>query len=164
MATDTKTLPLLIALGGLLIGTIFLLLGWWLRQDPHELRNRGVTVKATILKKIRKADDQAWGGLENYYIQCQFADAEGKPREVEIKVQSKAWRMLKEGGVVSLTWLPGDISSISYGSKLSLRIKAGVGWTLVGLGIVALVIFPFNGIREFLKAGKPPANSAETPP
>ncbi len=164
MTTETKTLPLLIALGGLLIGTIFLLLGWWLRQDPHNLRQRGVTVQATILKKIRKADDQSWGGLENYYLQCHFADAKGKPHEAEIKVQSKAWRMLKEGGVVSLTWLPGDISSISYGSKLSLRIKAGVGWTLFGLGIVALVIFPFNGIREFLKGGSPPANSAETPP
>src|SRR5688572_16738761 len=164
MATETKTLPLLIALGGLLIGTIFLLLGWWLRQDPNDLRQRGVTVKATILKKFRKAGDQSWGGLENYYLQCQFVEAEGKPRDVEIKVQSKAWRMLKEGGVVSLTWLPGNLASIRYGSKLSLQIKAGVGWTLVGLGIVALVIFPFNGIREFLKADKPLANSADTPP
>jgi hypothetical protein len=164
MATDSKKLPLLIALGGLVIGTIFLLLGWWLRQDPHGLRTRGVTVEAQINRKFRKADDSAWGGLENYYLQCEFADAEGNPRSVEIKVQSKAWRMLKEGGKVSLTWLPGDINSISYGSGLSLRIKAGVGWALVGLGIAALIIFPFNGIREFLKAGKPPANSAQTPP
>jgi hypothetical protein len=163
MATDTKTLPLFIALGGLLIGTIFVLVGWWLRQDPHDLRKHGVTLKAVILKKLRKADDHSWGGLENYYLQCQFMDAEGKPREVEIKVQSKAWRMLKEGGVVSLTWLSGDIGSIRYGSRLSLRIKAGVGWTLFGLGIVALVIFPFNGIRAFLKAGKPPSNAEISP-
>ena len=164
MATDSKSLPLLIAFGGLVIGTIFILVGWWLRQDPNGLRQRGVTVKATIQKKIRKAGDNSWGGLENYYLQCQFTDGEGKAREADIKVQSKAWRMLKEGGVVSLTWLPGEIGSIRYGSKLSLRIKAGVGWTLFGLGIIALVVFPFSGIREFLKASQTPASNAKTPP
>jgi hypothetical protein len=161
MPADSKTLPLLIALGGLLIGTIFVLVGWWLRQDPNDLRKHGVTVKATIQKKIRKADDHSWGGLENYYLQCQFTDGQGKVRDIESKVQSKAWRLLNEGSVVSLTWLPGDLASIRYGSKSSLRIKAGAGWVIFGLGVVALVIFPFNGIREFLKAGSPSPVLAE---
>ena len=93
----SKSLLLVVALGGLFYGAIFLYVGWRLWREGRELRSAGVTANAKVLKKYRKSEDRSWGGLENYYVLCGFQDEAGIAREVEVKLPSKLWRWLHEG-------------------------------------------------------------------
>jgi hypothetical protein len=151
MATLPKAFNLLFGAGGLAFGVLFIFIGLYLWRDGRELRKNGVTITATVQKKLRKADDKSWGGIENYYIQCSFADTNGATNQVEMKVQSKVWRQLDEGGIVKLTWLPGDTQSVKMGPLWGRKIRGIVGLVMVAFGGIAAIAFPIGGVVSYLR-------------
>jgi hypothetical protein len=152
--TNSKTLHWLIAGGGLLFGCLFLFLGWRLWSNGRELRRSGVSVSATVQKKFRKAEDRSWGGLENYYVRCTFTDINGQAHETEVKVPSKLWRQLREGGTVEMTYLPGQIKAAQAGPRWGWQVRGVLGIGLMLLGLAALIMFPFGILREMLQSAR----------
>jgi hypothetical protein len=148
---ESRFLPLLLGAGGLLLAGLFIVIGCYLWRDGRELRRIGQTVKATVRKKFRKADDRSWGGFENYYILCSLGDVEGPSHVIELKVQSKVWRSLREGGSVALTWLPGKLDSIKMGPLWGRRLRGAVGAAMIGFGTVAAIAFPVGGLLDFFR-------------
>jgi hypothetical protein len=152
--TDSKTLHLLIASGGLLFGVLFLFLGWRLWSNGRELRSTGISTGATITKKFRKAEDRSWGGLENYYVRCAFKDSEGQAQETEVKLPSKLWRQLREGGTLELTSRPGQVNAAQAGPRWGWQVRGVLGIGLMLFGLAALVVFPLGVLRELLQSAQ----------
>ncbi len=148
--TDSITLPLLIASGGLLFGCLFLFLGWRLWSNGRDLRSDGISTNATITKKFRKAEDGSWGGLENYYVRCTFTDTSGQAHESDVKVPSKLWRQLREGGTLAITHLPGNMETMQAGPRWGWQVRGVLGIGLMLFGLAALVVFPLGILRELL--------------
>lgn len=148
-----KDIVLLIAAGGLLFSLMFIFLGRYLWIEGREMRGAGVTVTATVLKKLRHPEDRSWGGLENYYVRCSFNDAVGKAHEVELKVQSKLWRQTREGGTLWLTYMNGQPETARVGPRLGWQIRGIVGTIIMAFGIVALLVIPFAAFREWINIG-----------
>lgn len=149
--TDSKTLPLLIACGGLFFGALFLYVGWRLWSNGRELRSHAISTSATITKKLRKAEDRSWGGLENYYLRCAFTDANGQAHETEVKVPSKLWRQVREGGTLTITYMPGRVETVQAGPRWGWQVRGVLGIGLMLLGMAALVMFPLGILREMLQ-------------
>ncbi|HEX8235967.1 MAG TPA: hypothetical protein VF600_08420 [Abditibacteriaceae bacterium] len=149
---NSKPLLLLIACGGLFFGALFLYIGWRLWSNGRELRSTGISTHATVQKKFRKAADRSWGGLENYYVRCAFQDANGQAHETEIKVPSKLWRQLREGGTLAITYLPGHVEMAQAGPRWGWQVRGVLGIGLMLLGLAALVVFPLGILREMLQS------------
>ncbi|MCI0539366.1 MAG: hypothetical protein L0Z50_29510 [Verrucomicrobiales bacterium] len=149
----SRFLPLLIGSGGLLLGALFVVIGSHLWRDGRELRRLGKTVRATVQMKFCKEDDRSWAGFENYYLRCILPGTNGQMHLLELKVKSKVWRGLKEGGSVALTWLPGRLDSTKIGPLWGRRLRGFVGATMIGFGAVAAMIFPIGGLLEFFRGG-----------
>ena len=149
MTQDSRTFAYLIALAGVGFGTLFIFLGLYLWREGKEVRQTGVTVNAAILKKLRKAEGASWGGLENYFIRCSYLDAATQSREeVELKVQSKVWRSLDEGGTVKLTVIPGRPDTIRMGPLWGRKARAGIGVVMMLFGAAAILVFPFAALNH----------------
>jgi hypothetical protein len=146
-----RFLALLIGAGGLLLGALFIVIGSYLWRDGRELRRLGETVRANVQKKFRKEDDRSWAGLENHYLRCSLPGTNGQTHILELKVQSKVWHGLKEGGSVALTWLPGRLDSIKMGPLWGRRLRGLLGAIMIGFGAVATIMFPIGGLLEFLR-------------
>ena len=149
---DSKTLHLLIAGGGLLFGVLFLFVGWRLWSNGRELRSAGISTTATVQMKFRKAEDRSWGGLENYYIRCTFTDTNGQAHESDVKVQSKLWRQLREGGTLAITYLPGRTEMAQAGPRWGWQVRGVLGIGVMLLGLAALIVFPLGILREMLQS------------
>ena len=150
MANTSKSLLLAVAGGGIFFGALFLFIGWRLWREGRELRSAGVSTDATILKKFRKPEDGSWGGLENYYVRCAWQDAAGATHEIEVKVQSKLWRQLSEGGSVAITYLPGQVETARAGPRWGWKLRGAVGIVIMIFGVIAIIVFPFSALRALL--------------
>ena len=119
---------LLLACVGIAVGTLFCLGGLYLWRGGRQMRNEGITVEATISKKFRKGS-----GLENYYAVFQFTDEQGKRQSIELKVHSRAWRSMDEGGTEQITYLPGRPETADYGPRWGKQI---LGWVFLFFSFV----------------------------
>jgi hypothetical protein len=145
---EGRGFALLIALGGIAFGALFIAIGWYLWREGRELRRTGVTVTATVLKKFRQAEGATWGGLEDYHVRCTFTDpGTGKVQERDLKVQSKLWRQLREGGALPLTLIPTQPETVRPGPKLGWKIRGIAGFVMLAVGVAAVTIFPFAALR-----------------
>ncbi|MEO5961498.1 MAG: DUF3592 domain-containing protein [Opitutaceae bacterium] len=146
---EGRGFALLIALGGVAFGALFIAVGWYLWREGRELRRTGVTANATVQKKFRQAEGATWGGLEDYHVRCTFSDSStGKVHERDLKVQSKLWRQLRDGGSLLLTFLPGQPETARPGPKLGWKIRGFVGLAMLVVGAAAILIFPFAALRD----------------
>lgn len=152
--TDSKAFPVLIGIGGVAFGILFLFLGRALWAGGRELRRQGTSTHADVVRKWRKADDASWGGMENCYIQCRYTNATGSLEEIELKVQSRAWRQISEGGRVWLSYIPGRPQSVVLGPFWAQKLRGLVGIVLMLAGTAALVVFPWQAVREVLLASR----------
>lgn len=134
-----------------MFGVLFLFLGWRLWSNGRELRSNGISTGATISKKFRKAEDRSWGGLENFYVRCVFQDENRQAHETEVKVPSKLWRQLREGGTLTITYLPERIETVQAGPRWGWQVRGVLGIGLMLFGLVALIVFPFGILREMLQ-------------
>lgn len=151
MAESSPYLPLLIAAGATIIGIIFFFVGRSLRQDERNLSHGLATVRAIIAKKYRKRGARTWGGLENYFIIARFTDSSGNPHEVELQVASRAWRMLREGGGVSLNHPPSQSTQVRFSSAFAYQMRRGLGSVLMTGGIAEALFFVGGCLFEFLR-------------
>jgi len=142
----SRELLLIVGLGGVFFGALFLFVGWRLWREGRELRSAGISTQAKILKKFRKSEDRSWGGLENYYVLCGFEDETGLAREVEIKVPSKGWRWLREGSTLPVTFVPGQIETARAGARWGWKLRGAIGIIVMLYGLAALVVFPLGAI------------------
>jgi hypothetical protein len=147
-----KFLPYLIAAGGLLFGALFIFLGTRLWKSSRELATTGVTVEATIRKKVRREEGATWGGLENAFVLLAYTDATGRGLETELKVATKIWHRLDEGGTFGISYLPAQPEKVFPHTVLAHKIRCGVAIALIGVGAIAVVLFPSLGIREAWRA------------
>ena len=145
-------LPLLIAFGGLLIGTIFIFIGWYLWYDGRDLRSHGRTVTATVLKKFRKADQGLLGQLENYYVRCAFQDTTGLLHEVEVSLHSKLWFQVREGNTAKLTYLQTNPDETQFGSRFDWQVRGWVGMVMIVFGVLGIAVISFGAFQEWLQA------------
>jgi hypothetical protein len=97
-------------------------------RSGRDLRKRGVTTQATVAKKLRKG-----GGLENYYARLTFVNLQGRQEELELKVRSRAWRMLREGGIETITYLPDQPEKAELGPKWGKQL---LGWVFLFFALV----------------------------
>ena len=120
-------LPILAAV----VGIVFLLGSFWLWSRGREFRSHGVTAKAVVLEKYRK-DDEFW--LENFYARVSFEDEQRRPHEVEVRIISRAWRMLSVGDTTGITYLRDDPEKVSFGPVWGRQI---IGVFLIFFMLVA---------------------------
>ena len=139
---------LLIAVGSLLIGLAFIYTGQYLWKKGRNLRINGQTATATILRKFRQDNKDALGQLENYYAWCSFQDANGLPRKVEVKIQSKLWHQVSEGTTIQLTYIPNNLMETQFGSKLSWKVRGFIGLVIMGFGSLVIVVITLDSIQE----------------
>lgn len=149
-SSSSTILPLLIAFGSLLIGTLFLFIGWYLWYEGRDLRNNGHTVTATVLGKFRKEDQGLLGQLENYYVRCAFQDMAGRLHEVEMSVQSKLWLQMREGNTTQLTYVPTDPDETQPGSLLDWRVRGVIGIVMMTFGALAVIFISVGAFQECL--------------
>jgi hypothetical protein len=97
-------------------------------QAGKEFREGGVTAQATVLKKYRKG-----GGLENYYATFGFTDRFGKSYTVEMKLRSRAWRGIREGGTGPVTYLPDSPERAEFGPRWGKQL---LGWFYLFFALV----------------------------
>jgi len=83
-------------------------------------------------------------GLENYYARFTFVNLQGRQENLELKVRSRAWRMLREGGIETITYPPDQPEKAEVGPKWGKQL---LGWvflffTLVGgsMAVTGLVL------------------------
>lgn len=151
MAESSPYLPLLIAAGACILGVIFFFVGRSLRQDERDLSRGLVTARGIVAKKFRKPGAGTWGGLENYFIKTHFADSAGHRHEVELQVASRAWRMLREDGPVSLNHPPSQPAQVHFGSAFAYRLRRGLGTLLMVGGIGEALFFTVGCLLEFAR-------------
>jgi hypothetical protein len=150
-----KFLPYLVAAGGLFFGALFIFLGTRLWKSSRELATTGITVKANITKKFRREEGATWGGLENTFILIRYTDVSGRERTGEVKVATKVWGQLKEGGTFGVSYLPAQPDKVYPHPVIAHKIRCWVAFALIGIGALALVIFPVAAFREI--GTRPPA-------
>ena len=155
MTTATSSiLPLLIAFGGLFIGALFTLIGWYLWYEGRDLRTSGLTVTAIVLKKFRREDQGLLGELENYYARCMFLDPAGLRHEVDVSMQSKRWFQLNEGATTRLTYVPEGLDETQPGSRFNWQLRGVLGIVMIAFGLLAIAVFTINGFQEWLSASQ----------
>ena len=122
-------------------GSLFCFGALYFWRAGRELRERGVSTQATVVKKLRKG-----GGLENYYALFTFVDLQGRPQTLELKVRSRAWRMLREGGTEAITYLPEQPEKAELGPKWAKQLLGWVflffalgGGSMAVMGLVLLI-------------------------
>jgi hypothetical protein len=165
MADTPKFLPYLIGTGGLLLGALFVFLGSRLWKSSRELATAGVSVEATVSKKFRREAGATWGGLENAFVLLAYTDASGQAHEAELKVATKIWRQLDEGGTFGVSYLPAQPERVFPHTVLAHKIRCGVAVALFGFGAVAVILFPIGALREIWRsrAQNSPAREHTTP-
>jgi hypothetical protein len=102
----------LLALLAAVAGIAFLIGSYWFWSSGREFRSHGVTARATVLEKYRKEGEFR---LENFYARVSFEDEQRRPREVEVKIISRAWRGLSVGDSTHITYLRDDPEKVSFG-------------------------------------------------
>lgn len=150
-STSSTFLPLLIAFGGLFLGAIFILIGWYLWYEGRELRTNGRTVTAIVKEKFRKVDQDLLGQLENYYIRCVFQDTTGLLQEVEVSLQSKRWYQVSEGKTTQLTYVPDDLDETLPGSRFGWQVRGVIGIALMALGVLSTAVISVGAFQEWLR-------------
>jgi hypothetical protein len=136
---EENTENLLLVCAVIVAGSLFFFAALYFWRAGRGLRERGVTTQATVVKKFRKGK-----GLENYYALFSFADLQGRPQTVEIKVLSRAWRRLREGGTEAITYLPEQPEKAGLGPKWAKQL---LGWVFLlfavaggSMAVVGLVL------------------------
>ena len=145
---DPKFLPYLIAAGGLFFGSLFIFLGTRLWKSSRGLATMGISVEASIRQKFRRDGGATWGGLEDAFVLLAYTDASGQAHQGELKVSTKIWRQLKEGGTFGVSYLPAQPDKIFPHTVVAHKIRCGVALVLIGLGAVAIVLFPISAVRD----------------
>ena len=151
MATSSRFFPVLIGFGGLAFGALFLFLGYKLWNSSVALARDGITLQAKVVKKLRKADVASWGGLEDYFVHLNYTTSAGEKLDTELKLNSKVWRKLDEGGRFDVSYLPANPKQIFAGPVWGHRVRCGIAAGLMLFGAAAVFVFPIGGIREFLR-------------
>jgi TRAP-type C4-dicarboxylate transport system permease small subunit len=124
---------------GLLLFFVFLY--FWSRG--RELRDRGVTTNATVVKKLETGS----GLVRHHFLVVQFTDLHGNLHTVELKVRrSRGWVMVREGSTIPITYVPGNAEKaemgVRWGKKLAgwvLMIFALFGAGMVVFGLVQII-------------------------
>ena len=147
---DPKFLPYLIAVGGLFFGSLFIFLGTRLWKSSRMLATMGISVEANVRQKFRRDEGATWGGLENAFVLLAYNDVSGQAHQSELKVSTKIWRQLKEGGTFAVSYLPAQPDRIFPHAVIAHKIRCGIAVVLIGLGAVALVLFPTSAVRDIL--------------
>lgn len=150
----TTILPLLIAFGGLLFGAVFMFIGWYLWYEGQDLRSSGLTVRATVLRKFRKADQGLWGNLESFYAQCQFRDITGQSREVDVYMGAKRWYQVSEGATTMVTYVPNEVDEPLPGSRFGWQLRGFIGISMMTLGMLLILILTVGGVQEWLASNQ----------
>jgi hypothetical protein len=96
-------------------------------RSGREFRDQGVTTRATVVAKRRDAFGNVFG--------LKFADLNGNPRTVEIKVRSTRGGMISVGDSVPVTYVPAHPENAEMGRKWGAHIA---GW-------LALLAAAFGG-------------------
>jgi hypothetical protein len=132
---------LLLACAPIVVGLLFCFGALYFWRGGREMRERGASAQATVVKKLRKG-----GGLENYYAVISFTDVQGGPQSVEINVHSRTWHGLREGGSHGIIYIPGRPEtaemSLLWAKKLFGGVSlffAAVGGFMALTGLVLLV-------------------------
>lgn len=150
-AASTSTfLPYAIGLGGLLIGTLFAYLGWRLWGSSIEWAKSGISAQAAVLKKYRQAEGAAWGGLEDCFVELEYTVGAADKRKAHLRLPSKVWRRVKEGGPLGVAYLPSAPENVVAGTVFAHKIRCGIAAILMVTGALSVVIFPVGAIREVL--------------
>jgi len=143
MNSNPKGAALLLAAVGVLMGVLFLTLGWRMWEDHRELWRTGKTVRATILEKHRG------NGSENGLVCYRFLDAAtGLAHEGQVNLSSRLWHQLSKGGSLTLTSVPGQPASAQPGPKWGWQLRALTGAGLMAFGIIATAVFFVAAVRS----------------
>ena len=145
---DPKFLPYLIGAGGLFFGALFIFLGTRLWKSSRLLATTAVSVEASVVRKFRREEGATWGGLENAFVLLAYRDASGQPHESELKVATKIWHQLKEGGTFGISYLPAQPQTIFPHTVRAHKIRCGVAVVLMAVGAIAAVVFPVAAVRD----------------
>jgi hypothetical protein len=119
--SNIAVIGLPIMLMGAAVGSI----GLYFWREGSDLRSSGVEARAVILKRFRKSGDKYLLGIENYFITVEFLDAQQRRWTVDIRVPSRQWHWLREGGTESIVYLPLN--------PARARVITRLGNTVVGL-------------------------------
>jgi hypothetical protein len=152
MDTDSLVLTLAVSLGGVLFGALFIFLGRALWRSSRQLARRGLSAEARVLRKLRKPEAATWGGLEDYFVALTYRDVAGNERSAELKVMSKVWRQLREGGRFRVSYLPESPESVVAGPVFAHKIRCVVGAVMMLFGAAAVVVFPGAALQALLFA------------
>ena len=132
---------LLLACAPVVAGLLFCFGALYFWRGGREMRERGASAQATVVKKLRKG-----GGLENYYAVIAFTDIQGRPQSVEINVHSRTWHGLREGGSKEITYIPGRPETAEMSPRWAKHLFGGVflffaavGGLMALTGLVLLV-------------------------
>ena len=115
------------------VGVAFCVGVLYLRRIGRELRTKGVTARATVVRKLQRDGD----ALENFYAVVSFVDRQHRPHQVEVKVASRVWRGLGEGENTAITYLPDHPETAGLGPVWGRKL---VGAILLYLALVGAVV------------------------
>ncbi|MFO1499446.1 MAG: DUF3592 domain-containing protein [Verrucomicrobiota bacterium] len=146
-----KILPFLVAAGGVLFGLLFIFIGWKLWHSSIRLARSGQTASATVLKKLRKEEGAAWGGLENYFVDLSYPTSDGRRRQVQMRLASKIWRTLAESGSFKISYLPGEPDKVFPHAVVAHQFRCGIAVVMMIFGAAAVGVFPIAALSEILR-------------
>src|SRR5438093_401743 len=115
-----------------LAGAAFFVVAGRIWSEGRELRDEGVTVKAVVLSKSGNESG-------DYRARVAFVDTDS-PREVEITMNDRSWRDVKNGERIDVSYIPGRPETAEMGALLGHHI---LGWfaaffAVVGGGMAAM--------------------------
>lgn len=119
MDADSAVLPLI----AMIVGALFCAGALCFWMSGREMRTKGITVQPMVTKKFRKG-----AGIENYYALVSFVDRYGRPHSLELKIASRAWRSMREGGTTVITYLPDQPERAVQGPRWA---KSLIGFLLL---------------------------------
>ncbi|MFD2574249.1 hypothetical protein ACFSUS_26680 [Spirosoma soli] len=152
ISSSATILPLLVAFGGLFVGIVCILIGWYLWYEGRDIRSSGLTVTAIVLEKFRKEDQGLMGEMINYYVRCSFQDATGLAREVDVSMRSRRWFQLSEGATTRLTYVPEELDESQPGSHFVWQLRGFAGITMIVFGIVTIAVCTVSRLLEWLNS------------
>ena len=117
------------------VGSAFCLIFLWFWRSEREMCAKGITTQAVVVKKFRGSGTN-W--LLTYAV-FSFVDENQRRQQVEVKVLSRLWHGLREGGSTKITYLPGRPETAAPGPQWGRGLYSWIFlfFVLVGGGLAA---------------------------
>jgi hypothetical protein len=134
----------------LVLGSLFLLVGWFVRQKEEEYGANGVAVTATVTHKDSKLDPRPGqkGGPKTYYtLHYRYQDGAGQSHEGSDQVELDVWNQFQKDQTLQIEYLRDQPNTSRVAERRSIFARWGYLLALGGGGLLicGALIFGIGG-------------------